>query len=199
LGAESNSLPITIGSVSNKNYSKKDKEENAMEKRMMYLKGSALIALVFLALGLGGTFYSGEASAQVRPAIVRDLDNGDRQQIYLHDVTVLQFDGLRASDECLDPVPAGKRLVIEHVTARVYVPIGQSVYAALKIGGIYFGTLVPLVSQGTINGRQVLVSSTPARLRIDAGDRACMLLHRDLAVEQATGLFTISGYLIDAP
>ena len=138
-------------------------------------------------------------TATVRPAIVRDLDNGDRQAIYIQDVTVLQFDGLRASDECVAAIPAGKRLVIEHITARVSVPIGQSVYAGLKIGGIRFGTLIPLVSQGILDGKQLLVSSTPARLRIDAGHSVCLLLARDVAVGQATGLFTISGYLVDAP
>ncbi len=166
-----------------------------MKNRMVCLRALFLSALLLLfAAIVFGTFLTGEASAQVRPAIVRDLDNGDRQQLYLEDVTVLQFDGLRASDECLDLVPVGKRLVIEHITARVRVPIGQSVYAGLKIGGIRFGTLIPLVSQGAIDGTQILVSSTPALLRIGAGDRGCFLLARDVAVGQATGLFNVSGY-----
>jgi len=76
-----------------------------MKKRMAPSKTLFLPALVIL--------FATVASADVRPAIVRDLDNGDRQEMYLEDITVLQFDGLRASDECLDLVPAGKRLVIE--------------------------------------------------------------------------------------
>ncbi|MGJ5819120.1 hypothetical protein [Paludibaculum fermentans] len=168
---------------------------------MMFLqKNIGWIACVFviilaLILGLPGT----AQTASVKPVVIRDLDNGDRAELYIRDITVLQFDGLRASDECLDLVPAGKRLIVEHVTARVRVPIGQSVYAGLKIGGIRFGTFVPLVSQGILDGTQLLVSSTPAKLRIGAGDRGCMLLARDLAVGQATGLFTLSGYVIDVP
>jgi hypothetical protein len=155
----------------------------------------AAVILAFVVVGWPGT----AQTTTVKPVITRDLDNGDRAEIYSQDVTVLQFDGLRASDECLDLVPAGKRLIIEHVTARVRVPIGQSVYAGLKIGGIRFGTLIPLVSQGVIDGTQILVSSTPAKLRVAAGSTGCLLLARDVAVGQATGLFNVSGYLIDVP
>jgi hypothetical protein len=167
---------------------------NLVRKNLGWIAFAAVIVAVLI-VGWPGT----AQTPTVKPVITRDVDNGDRAELYLRDVTVLQFDGLRASDECLDAVPAGKRLIIEHITARVRVPPGQSVYTGLKIGGIRFGTLIPLVSQGTIDGTQMLVSSTPARLRIGAGDRGCLLLARDVAVGQATGLFNVSGYMIDAP
>jgi hypothetical protein len=167
---------------------------NQSQKHLGWILCAALLVTVLI-IGWPGT----AQTTTVKPVITRDLDNGDRAELYLHDITVLQFDGLRASDECLDSVPAGKRLIIDHVTARVRVPLGQSVYAGLKIGGLRFGTFVPLVSQGVLDGTQLLVSSTPAKLRIGAGERGCMVLARDLAVGQATGLFTVSGYMIDAP
>jgi hypothetical protein len=132
-----------------------------------------------------------------KPVVVTGQDNPDRQEIYQADVTVLQFEPLEASDECLPAVPEGKRLVIEHVTARVRLPIGQEAYAALKTQSLYLTSLLPLTYQMTEHGHAVYVAAVPVRVRVDAGARACFLLARNIGTGQGTGLFTVSGYLID--
>ena len=112
----------------------------------------------------------------------------------------MQTDGLRGSDECTaDAVPAGKRLVIEHVTARVHLPVGQTAYAGLKTSFLHFATFLPLVPQETRAGYTDYVSAVSARLRIPAGGRACVWLDRNEGDGSATGQFWISGYLVDAP
>jgi hypothetical protein len=139
----------------------------------------------------------GHGGRKQKPVVTADQDNPDRQEIYQADVTVLQFEPLEASDECLPAVPEGKRLVIEHVTARVRIPTGQEAYAALKTQSLYLASLLPLTYQLTEHGHAVFVAAVPAKLRVDAGGRACFLLARNIGTGQGTGLFTVSGYLID--
>jgi hypothetical protein len=152
---------------------------------------------VVAACGLAASSVTLAQSPGKKAVVAKQSKNPDRQEIYQDDVTVLQFDPLEASDECLPAVPEGKRLVIEHVTARVRIPIGQEAYAALKTKSLYLASLLPLTYQMTEHGNAVFVAAVPIRMRLDAGERACFLLARNIGTGQGTGLFTVSGYLID--
>jgi hypothetical protein len=89
--------------------------KKTMNKSMMCLRGSVLFGLVFLfTAGLVGTFLSGEAFAQARPALVKDVDEPARSPFQFYVMAS------KASANCsttlcsfvAPPVPAGKRLVI---------------------------------------------------------------------------------------
>lgn len=162
------------------------RRDSMVSGRLAVLVGFALVGLLAAPSG---------AAAQKRVTV--DQDNPDRQEIYRETVTVLFFDAAKMGEECLPPVPEGKRLVIEHLTARVMLQVGQTAYAALKDGGIQFATFLPLTIQTTeVGGDPYYVSATSARLRFDAGQAPCFILVRDSLTGQATGRFTANGYLI---
>jgi hypothetical protein len=142
---------------------------------------------------------SSDAQTTPKPALVRDVDNGDRAAIYQEEITNLLFEPAQGRDECGAPIPAGKRLVIEHVTTRVSTPIGQGIYAALKVGGLGFGTFIPLVPHGTLNGRSYYVGAQPVTLRADAGEVLCVVAEREPGIGQATVQVWIWGYLVNVP
>jgi hypothetical protein len=78
-----------------------------MKNRLITLAGAlALVAVL-------GKFYAVPAFAQVRAALVQDRDNKARNS-YRTNVSCGYAAGLCATD--LPPVPAGKRLVIEHIS-----------------------------------------------------------------------------------
>lgn len=134
-----------------------------------------------------------------KPAIVRDVDNGDRATLYQEEITNLLFEPAQGRVECGDPVPAGKRLVIEHVTTRVSTPPGQAITVGLKTWPLGVGTFIPLVAHGIMDGRLYYVGAQAATLRLDAGDAPCVLVEREPGIGQATVQIWISGYLISVP
>lgn len=139
------------------------------------------------------------AQAAVRPVIVVNADNPDQKVIFQEDLTMLQFDPLEGSSECMPALPAGKRLVIEHVTARVRLPIGQQGYVALKTHALHIASMLPLTPQMTELGHTTYAAAVPLKLRIDPPNLPCFLFERDEGAGQGTALFTISGYLVDMP
>lgn len=138
------------------------------------------------------------AAAQTRPALTRDVDNGDRQPIFRDQLTVLLFEPMQGNEECLPAVGAGRRVVIEHVTARVSVRPGQAIWAGVKIGGT-FVSFLPLVYQGPQDATDIFVAAVTAPLRVNAGSRLCVYVSREPGVGQATGQFWLSGYTLDVP
>jgi hypothetical protein len=156
------------------------------------------IVTILALLGAGAALFLGapsssDAQTAPKPALVRDVDNGDRAVIYEEEIANLLFEPSQGREECGTPVPAGKRLVIEHVTARVSTPPGQGIYVALATGGLGFGTFIPLVPHGTLNARSYYVGAQPATLRVDAGHAPCVVVEREPGVGQATAQVWISG------
>ena len=78
-------------------------------------------------------------------------------------------------------------------------PIGQSIYVAVKTWPLGFGTFIPLVPHGTLNGRSYYVGAQPATLRLDAGDVVCVTVEREPGTGQATAAVWMSGYLLNVP
>jgi len=111
------------------------------------------------------------------------------------------------ADVTLFTVPAGKRLVIEHVSGFVQLPAGAQAIYSLKtaidasyLGDVHFSgvQLDHLLGPATAAGDTFSVSNS-LRLYADAG--TTVVFH--VAVETATGnvsyvLASLSGYLVDA-
>lgn len=98
-----------------------------MKKSSMCLRGSMLFVSVFLfTLGMLGVFFTDDAAAQTRPALVRDVDNGARQPFSASN-SIVNFDtGNVSMTQTLLAVPAGKRAVVEHVSCINYLEAGNN-------------------------------------------------------------------------
>ncbi|HEX4587447.1 MAG TPA: hypothetical protein VH185_05705 [Mycobacterium sp.] len=103
-------------------------------------------------------------------------------------------------------VPAGKRLVIEHVSVRAELPPGQKARASILVSlkGSRVSHSLVMVSQGTVIGqptnRAAFFASQPMRLYTDAGQGAWgVTVERDAAVGLGVAYASISGYFVDVP
>jgi hypothetical protein len=101
-------------------------------------------------------------------------------------------------------VPAGKRLVIEFISATGQVPAGQHVVAwqintiAPPFGGAVHDLLVH-EQPAFVNGDALFRASQQVRLYANPGSEVRALLTRDDSVGQGQFTVTISGYLVDVP
>jgi hypothetical protein len=129
---------------------------------------------------------------------VKADDNPDGQEIFQDSLTMLQFDPLEGSSECMPELPEGTRLIIEHVSARVKLPADQQGYVALKTHSLHIASMLPLTPQMTENGYTTYAAAVSLRLRVEPPHRPCFLFERNEGAGQGTALFTISGYLISA-
>jgi len=103
-------------------------------------------------------------------------------------------------------VPAGKRLVIEHVSVRAELPLGQTARASIVVSleGRRVSHYLVMVSQGTVIGsptnRAAFITSQPIRLYADHGQGAWGVnVERDSSVEGAIAYASISGHFVDLP
>ncbi len=99
-------------------------------------------------------------------------------------------------------VPAGKRLVIEHVSVRIELALGQTARAsiAVSLNGKTASHYLVMVGQGTVIGqpdRAVFVTSQEMRLYVDPGTRPGVNVERDNANQLGNAYASISGQLVD--
>jgi hypothetical protein len=103
-------------------------------------------------------------------------------------------------------IPAGKRLVIELVTAQVLVPAGERARLRLMtyLGTVAYNFDLMLTSQGQLGGQQeVLVGTHAIRVHADKDpDSAAnhdfqVNVYRDNATTPGHALICVSGYLVD--
>ena len=86
-----------------------------MRKRALHLKGFFLFSLAFLfALGLVGTFLTSEACAQIRPAMVRNVDEPARVPYFHTRDASCPYGNL--CEATFPTVPAGKRLRVTSIS-----------------------------------------------------------------------------------
>jgi hypothetical protein len=92
---------------------------------------------------------------------------------------------------------AGKRAVIEQVTATISVPNGE--WARLRmytsLGSVPSNFDLVLTPQGQVGGRQILVATHAVRIYSDALIE--FNVNRDNAQTEGDALICISGFLID--
>lgn len=130
-----------------------------------------------------------------------DVDGPSQVTPYHQKVTIGFEEGLVATGE-LPEVPAGKRLVVEHVSVLGQVPggSGQEMIAVLQImAGALAIQQHPLIlnRQGTTFGSDHHNASQSMRLLVDAGDSVRVVLNRTVAVGSFGGVFAVSGYLVN--
>jgi hypothetical protein len=94
---------------------------------------------------------------------------------------------------------AGKRAVIELVTAWVQVPKGESARLRMftGLGQIPSNLDLVLVPQGEVAGQSVFIASHSLRSYTDNLIEFCV--NRDNARTSGSALICVSGYLVDAP
>ena len=94
-------------------------------------------------------------------------------------------------------VPAGKRAVIELVTAMVTIPAGEKVRLRMYTNLGYTPSNLDLVmtSQGQASGREILVATHSLRVYTDKD--ITFNVNRDNAITTGSPLICISGYLVD--
>jgi len=138
-----------------------------------------------------------QGSAQIdtsAPIPVRDVNVAGRIPIQLT-VHRTSPDGGNTANGSMYTVPAGKRLVIDFVSAHVGVKSGD--LPAMEIlttvngdSGAYFIPLAPASDTTFIVNQQV-------RFSCDAGESVVLVFGRTGTTGQGPGIFTISGYLED--
>ena len=98
-------------------------------------------------------------------------------------------------------VPAGKRLVIENVSAHMRVLAGAFVVVSVhtSVGGAASEAEVPMVYQGTF-GREAHFSATQ-NMRLYADPNTAVTISYSRSTTDTTGKVTLgfSGYLVDKP
>jgi hypothetical protein len=94
-------------------------------------------------------------------------------------------------------IPAGKRAVIELVTATISVPSGESARLRMytSLGFAPSNLDLFLTPQGVVGGRQVLVATHTLRVYSDHSIE--FNVNRDNAQTEGDAFICISGYLID--
>jgi hypothetical protein len=136
------------------------------------------------------------------PLPVRDVDFG--RQPFQDSASDTQQPGTNASTITIATVPAGKRLVIEFLSALAQMPAGQSLVGcqintiAPPFGGVTHELLIN-EQPAFVNGDALWRASQHLRLYADPGSSVRMLVTRDSSAGQALFLATVSGYLVDVP
>jgi hypothetical protein len=169
-----------------------------------------LVAIVAFAGCTAATVGGGEPAPPVAPALatssaigpvpVRAVDEAPRQPMHASlDLTITDSTGCTPF-----AVPANKRLVIEHISAKVFTPTGTRVDLETfhTLGGsgqyhylvpVFFATQAHLYSNGDL-----YKVSEQTRLYVDANTKfyACTFNNSS---PKASGHLAISGYFVDVP
>ncbi len=161
-----------------------------------------LLAFIVMSVIVFG-YLSAPVWAQTRPALTRDVDNGDRLDQYEHgqlDLQVTIPDGRSGEGPCSIHVPAGKRLVIEHVSVWANLPAGQKAILARITDTRHFNQYLVLFPQGSnVVGRTQYIASQTIRQRVPPGESVCLELQRDSTDGEAWLTWGVSGYFINYP
>lgn len=134
------------------------------------------------------------------PVLVRDVDR-PTEQPYRDTVEITMAFDDTGSTGALDPVPAGKCLVVEYATAHANLPAGQVAKVALVVGMIRYE--LPFIPQGTWGFppavRTFLAGSEPVRLYVNAGETVSVATERSSGDGGAFVRVSISGHLVNVP
>ena len=181
-----------------------------MKGLTLIVKSVSVVALaLFISVGFLGVFTTNEAVAQVRPAIVKNVDEPGRTPYEVW----AEFTKFSCSFNCsnfivfgdvilfdLAPVPAGKRWVIQHVSGRIptsapgaTVALQSQVIISLQfVKWGFYGPFFPATG-----GAGLSAFSADAFTTYGPGE----VPHVNVFAPSASNYFsfiTFSGYLIDA-
>jgi len=141
------------------------------------------------------------ANDPATPAMVRDVDARPREPFKISSSTQLTPGDSSAIISFLT-VPNGKRFVLEGVSARAVLPMGEKVLLAVHAvepDQTLVTMFVPLTHQGTFNSGDHYMGTEPFTLTLGSGG----LLTAEAARGTILGTFfiqtTVVGYFEDAP
>jgi hypothetical protein len=134
-----------------------------------------------------------------KPVLVRQVDSGAVQPLSIK-TNAFQFGTAGDGSGILYTVPSGKRLVIEYLSAIVFVQTGQKVLLT-KISGAQDADLIAIPSfvGQTVQGFDFFQSSQLVKGYVDAGGTVEFLIQRDSFNGQMFFKLTMTGYLVDVP
>src|SRR5262249_55188517 len=145
---------------------------------MKQFQASLLGAVVFgLLIGIVSLSYQKGVEAQLgstpvrvvntstSPALGRDVDRREPYQ-----ATGFTSSSAFSAAVFLPAVPAGKRLVIEYVSVRAFVPIGQQVDGQLSTSSLIVPLEVPFQSSNSSPGQDAYIGSQKVLIFVNAGE-----------------------------
>jgi hypothetical protein len=162
-----------------------------MKNRLWTLAGTlALLAVL-------GRFYAKPLMAQVKAAIVQDRDSKARN---FYQAVNNCFNVTNPCQVTFAAVPAGKRLIVEHVSAIVTLPTaaGNSLDAIELRGAAVFQFLPAVPTLGNFGGQTEYMTNQTVLASYEAGQ----VPEVDTFVASSstfTVVAAISGYMIDIP
>lgn len=137
-------------------------------------------------------------NSEEKPALIRDVDNAARHA-FQQEVKVTLKDGASGANGWVE-VPAGKRVVIEHVSAFSYAPSGQKILFSLMTQVYPDLTMrkhLLQTGEGSFGNQPRFLSSQLVRLY--SGSSWGARVDRDSSAGEVEATFVVSGYILDLP
>jgi hypothetical protein len=162
-----------------------------MKNRLWTVAGALALLAVF------GKFYAVPLVAQVRAAIVQDRDSKARN---IYQSVQNCFNVTNPCQVTFAAVPAGKRLIVEQVSALVTLPTAAAgTIADIELRGASVFQFLPIVAApGNFGGQVQYTTNQTVLAAYDAGQ----VPQVDTFVASGatfTVVASISGYMIDIP
>ena len=163
-----------------------------MKNRTLQLAG----ALAFLAVV--GKYYAVPAIAQVRAALVQNRDELARNFYSSQLACTTNTSGFCVID--YPAVPAGKRLIIQHVSSIQTMPAQNTITSIdLRVKGGAIGAFMsPVPAPADSAGAAYYSSNENVLVGFDAGQQPEFIVFTTSSANFTT-VATISGYMIDIP
>jgi hypothetical protein len=159
-------------------------------------KHFVVAAAVIAAAALLAAISAGPAIAQIRAALVSDINNPARQPVdlWFQQQIPIGLKKVKYEQTILYTVPAGKRLVIEFLYTQAWAPPGQGMEVET------LGFLVPFEQRyATYPNPDIFcyTSFIPVRTYLDPGRDVTVVLSRNATTGNAFLTIRIIGHLVD--
>jgi hypothetical protein len=134
-------------------------------------------------------------NSTANPVWVRDVN--EARQPHTSQILINFSEGAPTASGAFPAVPAGKRLVVEHVSVYGGVPTAQKVFALITRPNNVNHAVV-LHPQAAFFNFDYFTASESVKLYFDAGMSPGAFANRNNTTGTSNLIFTISGYFIDA-
>jgi hypothetical protein len=149
-------------------------------------------------VGINGTPSVTIANTTSAPIPTQSVDEYGRQP-FQQQLSMNIADGSNEAEQFVT-IPSGKRLVVEHVSAILYMPTGQ--VPDVRLGGttqgmfaVVFATAEKMGAFDVVNDQWTVARQ--ALLYADPGPNLLVVFRRNIVTGNAPGAITISGHLIN--
>lgn len=128
------------------------------------------------------------------PVFVRNVDDPVHQPLQILGAIIFDSNGI--ANLPVFPVPAGKRFVIEYVSARVSLKPGQILdqFEIWTTGAVFLPHYMIATPQGNTG---VSLVSQPVRFYADPGTMVFMFVRSTIQKVVGSGNLSLAGYLVD--